>query len=138
MKFKLNVLFGLILACLTTPSVAKTVTFKCSFQGLIPQEIVYVVNSESKDVAIVGDFGTHQGHVINYNEKFFYVLEPNLGASVATILYLYAGDTPVGVRTLLGELTDAQAAQMSDATKLSSEFHHFMAVMGKGRCPVQR
>ncbi len=126
------------LASLASTSFADTLTFKCSFKGLIPQDIVYVINSEAKDVAVIGNFGTHQAFMLSYNEGFFYILEPNAGASAVTILYVHADDTAVGVRTTLGRLTDAQYAGIPDVLKLSGDKLRFMATDAKGRCPVQR
>jgi len=44
---------------------------KCSFGGVVPQEIVYVINGEAKDVAIIGGFGTHKGLLLSYTEGFY-------------------------------------------------------------------
>jgi hypothetical protein len=139
MRYKIIALsMSAFVACFTKPALAETLTFKCSFRGLIPQEIVFVVNGEAKDVAIIGDFGTHKGFVVSYNEGFFYIIEPNAGASVATILYMKADDVPVGVRTTLGRLNESQYAGIPDELKLSSDKLLFMVATAKGRCPVQR
>lgn len=118
---------------------ADTITFKCSFTGEVPhQQIVYVVNSVAQDVAVIGDFGTHNAHLVTYTDGFYYILEPNNGASVATILYLKADETPVGVRTTLGLISQDQFQGIPKDLRLSSERLRFMAVTGKGECPLQR
>jgi hypothetical protein len=65
-------------------------------------------------------------------------LSLTVGASVATVLYLHADETPIGVRITLGRISDDQYAGIPDELKLSSENLRFMAVAGRGRCPVQR
>jgi hypothetical protein len=115
-----------------------TVTLKCSFKGIISQDIVYVVNEAAKDVAIIGDFGTHQGFVLTYNKAFFYILEPNNGASVATLLYILPDDTPVGIRTTLGIITPEQFRDIPTEMKLASDKLNFIAAISKGRCPIQK
>ena len=52
-------------------ALADTLTMKCSFGGVVPQEIVYVINGEAKDVAIIGGFGTHKGLLLSYTEGFY-------------------------------------------------------------------
>jgi hypothetical protein len=134
-----SILSALALSSISlTSSFADSVTFKCSFNGLVPQTLVYVINSEAKNAAVIGDFGTHEAFVLSYNEGFFYIIEPNVGASVATILYLHADETPIGVRITLGRISDDQYAGIPDELKLSSENLRFMTVAGRGRCPVQR
>jgi hypothetical protein len=127
---------GLLASANTT--LADTVTFKCSFTGGVPQQIVYVVNSVAQDVAVIGDFGTHNAHVLTYTDGFYYVLEPNNGASVATIIYLKAGETPVGVRTTLGLISQDQFQGIPEDLRLSSERLRFIAATAKGQCPIQR
>ena len=53
------------LPCITSSALAETLTMKCSFEGIIPQEIVYVINSSARDVAVIGEFGTHQAVLLN-------------------------------------------------------------------------
>jgi hypothetical protein len=135
----LSIFVGLAFSVVSlTTSFADTVTFKCSFTGLLPETLVYVLDTEAKDAAVIGDFGTHKAFVLSYDQAFFYIIEPNVGASVATILYLQADETPVGVRTILGRISDKQYARIPDELKLSSENLQFVAVTAKGRCPVQR
>lgn len=131
-------LIGVLLAVFITPSAAETLTFKCSFGPPVPADIVYVVNSDAKDVAIVGGFGTHKGFVLSYNTDFFYVIEPNAGASVATVLFFKANEIPVGIRTTLGKITEEQYQGMPTSVQLSSDKSRFMAVASSGRCPIQR
>ena len=115
-------------------------SFKCSFLGLIPQEILYVINTESKEVSAIGSFGTHKGVVLNYQDGdgYYYILEPNKGASAATILYFEAGDTPVGIRTTLGLVPQDTYEGIPPEVRLTSDNRRFMGVTAKGRCPVQR
>jgi hypothetical protein len=116
---------------------ADTLTLKCSFVGLIPQDITYNVNRDTKEVEVIGKFGTHKGVLLSNTEGFFYVLEPNLGASVATIIYSKQGETPVGIRSMLGLLNEDQFPGIPDDLKLSSETLRFMAMSVKGRCEEQ-
>jgi hypothetical protein len=74
--------------------------------------------------------------LLNDTEGFFYVLEPNLGASVATIIYSRPGETPVGIRSTLGLLNDDKFQHIPDDLKLSSEKLRFVAISVKGRCQV--
>jgi hypothetical protein len=113
---------------------ADTLTLKCSFVGLVPQEITYIVNRDTKEVEVIGEFGTHKGTLLNKTEGFFYILEPNLGASVATIIYSRPGETPVGIRSTLGLLNDDKFQRILDDLKLSSETLRFMAISAKGHC----
>jgi hypothetical protein len=113
---------------------AETLTLKCSFVGLVPQEITYNVNRDTKEVQVIGEFGTHKGMLLNKTEGFFYILEPNLGASVATIIYSMSGETPVGIRSTLGKLNEDQFQGIPGDLKISSEKLRFMAVSVKGRC----
>ena len=72
--------------------------------------------------------------LLNKTEGFFYILEPNLGASVATIIYSRPGETPVGIRSTLGLLNEDQFQGIRDDLKVSSEKLRFMAISAKGRC----
>lgn len=127
-----------LLGGLAPQSIAATLSLKCSFQGLIPQEILYVINAEAKEVSVIGDFGTHKGVLLNYGEGYYYVLEPNKGASVSTILYVQAGDTPVGIRSTLGQLPKETYNGIPETLRLASDKMFFMGVFARGRCPVQR
>jgi len=127
----------LALTCLAGPTFADPLTLKCSFVGPIPQDITYNVNGDSKEVEVIGEFGTHKGLLLSNTEGFFYVLEPSSGASFATMIYLKPGETPVGIRSMLGLLNEEQFQGMPDDVRLSSERLRFMAWSVKGRCQEQ-
>jgi hypothetical protein len=99
---------------------------------------LYVVNSTTKDVSVIGDFGTHSAKLLNYTGNFYFVLEPNDGASVSTIIYFARGETPVAVRTTLGMLSQEQYQGIPESYKLTGDALRFMTMSLKGRCPVQR
>ena len=124
----------IVLALMAPSAFADTLTLKCSFVGGVPQDITYNVNRDTKEVEVIGGFGTHKAMLFGDTEGFFYVLEPNLGASVATIFYLRPSETPVGIRSTLGLLNEDQFKGIRDELKLSSENLRYMAVSGKGRC----
>ena len=52
---------------------ADTLTLKCSFIGLIPEDVTYNVNRDTKEVEVIGKFGTHKGMLLSNTEGFFYV-----------------------------------------------------------------
>ena len=124
----------LALTCLGGPTFADPLTLKCSFVGPIPQDITYNVNGDSNEVEVIGEFGTHKGLMLSNTDGFFYVLEPSSGASFATMIYSKPGETPVGIRSMLGLLNEDQFKGMPDDVKLSSERLRFMAWSVKGRC----
>ena len=111
-------LFATILAAAfpwpARPALADTFSLKCSFVGLIPQEVTYNVNSHTKEVEVTGKFGTHQGLLFGDTDGYLYILEPNLGASSATIIYKKAGETAVEVRVTLGLVSEDQFKGIPD------------------------
>jgi hypothetical protein len=117
---------------------ADTLVFKCSFEGVISQDITYVIDSETKAVTIVGAFDTHHGLMASYNKGFFFVIEPNAAASVVTVLYFAVGETPVGIRSTLGLVNEQQYQSLPAEVRLATERLRFMAFDNKGRCPIQR
>jgi hypothetical protein len=127
-------------ALLTNPAAAQTVSFKCSFgDGQMDDlEVLYVVNSAAKEVTVIGGFGTHPAKLLSYTGDFYYVLEPNNGASVSTIIYISAGETPVATRTTLGLISQEQYKGIPESYRLAAGSLRFMAIGLKGKCPVQR
>jgi hypothetical protein len=109
--------------CLTNLTFADTVSLKCSFVGLWKQEVLYVINSVTQEVTVVGDFGTHKAKLLTYDEGegFYFILEPNRGASVSTLIYIKAGETPVGIRSTLGLLRPNQYQGIPDGLKLAAD-----------------
>jgi hypothetical protein len=127
------------LICLTDFGYADTLqNLKCSFA--LGGEILYVINSNTNDVTVIGGFGTHKAHLVFYNEGegFYFVLEPNRGASVSTIIYFKTGETPVGIRSTLGLIRPDQYQGLSDTLKLAGDHLLYMAIGEKGRCKAQR
>jgi hypothetical protein len=47
-----------------------------------------VINRDTGEATVVGPFGTHKGYLFSSDEGkgFFFVLEPNMGASVSTMI----------------------------------------------------
>ena len=134
MRYVRRAAIVLALNWLVPSAFADTLTLNCSFVGAISQDITYNVNRDTKEVEVIGGFGTHKAMLFGDTEVFFYVWEPNLGASVATIFYLGPGETPVGIRSTLGLLNEDQFKGIADDLKLSSENLRYMAVSGRGRC----
>jgi hypothetical protein len=129
----------LLAGLLAGPTSAETISFKCSLSdGKMDAQVLYVINSATNDVSVIGDFGTHSAKLLNYAGDFYFVLEPNIGASVSTVIYSKAGETPVAVRTTLGMLPADKYKDIPDDYKLAGDALKFMAISLKGRCPVQR
>src|SRR5216684_116230 len=113
---------AVLIVLLAGPATAETVSFKCSFgDGKMDAEVLYVVNSTTKDVSVIGEFGTHSAKLLNYTGNFYFVLEPNDGASVSTIIYFARGETPVAVRTTLGMLSQEQYQGIPESYKLTGD-----------------
>ena len=124
---------------LINPAAAGTLTLKCSFDGAFSQEVVYVINDTVREVTVIGDFGSHAAKLVNFpDNNFYYILEPDKGASVSTLIYAQAGETPVGIRSTMGLLTPDKYQGIPDSFKLQGDNLLFMALSLKGRCPVQR
>lgn len=127
------------LVLLAGPASAETLSFKCSLSdGKLHDEVLYVINSTTQEVSVISDFGTHPAKLLSYVGNFYFVLEPNIGASVSTVIYTKAGETPVAVRTTLGVVPSDKYEDIPDDYKLAGETLRFMAISLKGRCPVQR
>ena len=112
-------------------------TLKCSFVGPLGQEIVYVINDAPRELTVIGDFGTHTAKLLNYEADSYYVLEPNRGASVATIIFVKAGETPAAIRSTLGKLSSDQYKGIPDEFKLPGDNLRFLTASMRGRCLVQ-
>jgi hypothetical protein len=126
------------LTCLVHPAFGDTVSLKCSFVGLFPQDLVYNVNPDTKVVEVIGQFGSHEAVLFSQgSEGYYFIIEPNVRASVATIIYLRSGETPVGIRSTLGLVREDQFQGIPDELKLSSERFRFMAASAKGPCQQQ-
>jgi hypothetical protein len=77
-----------------------------------------VINRDTGEATVVGPFGTHKGYLFSSDEGkgFFFVLEPNMGASVSTMIYVKAGETPVGKRAIGRNEQGNQARDEMDVT----------------------
>jgi len=129
----------ILITLLANPASAETTSFKCSFaDGKMDDQVLYVVNSTTKDVNVIGDFGSHSAKLLSYSGNFYFVLEPNNGASVSTIIHFVASETAVAVRTTLGMLSQEQYNGIPENYKLAGDALRFMTISLKGRCPIQR
>ena len=64
---------AVLIALLAGPAMAETVSFKCSFgDGKMDAEVLYVVNSTTKDVSVMGAFGTHSAKLLNDTGNFLF------------------------------------------------------------------
>jgi hypothetical protein len=56
---------AVLIALLAGPAMAETVSFKCSFgDGKMDAEVLYVVNSTTKDVSVIGGLWYTFGKIV--------------------------------------------------------------------------